>query len=375
MIPSYDRGGLCRLVEEVSPDVGLLLSVFPETFSYTLHELQMLGIPPVATRIGSFADWIDHGENGFLADPRPESLVELLRSLWRGQIQAETSSPRPFEFRGSEPGRNDPRLSRAEWNAVLSSEVFQWSGRASSAEASGTPTVLANSGPGLLGATQRRRFSTRFVASDISSRLCDTEQRSGTTAFGSVDAAWIFPFAQSFRYWDAKKRRFGRWGAIPMLCVMRSSCSASLSLNVLAVEALLLCLFGEDPHILLPIPDTALTRSQGAGTIEVEFTPEPEFETSTERGAGKKDSVLLTSEFRIVELAEALQRARHDLASAELRSAQAEQHLQHARAEVAQREQVIAGLQESVSWKITKPLRALAHAGRKDKNDDESAAG
>ncbi len=71
VIPSYDREGLCRLVRELQPDLGLLLSVFPETFSYTLHELQMMGIPPVTTRIGSFEDWIEDGATGFLADPQP----------------------------------------------------------------------------------------------------------------------------------------------------------------------------------------------------------------------------------------------------------------------------------------------------------------
>jgi hypothetical protein len=135
-------------------------------------------------------------------------------------------------------------------------------------------------------------------------------------------------------------------------------------------RGVLLCLLGDDPHVILPIPEAALSQSQGAGTIEVDFTPEPDTENSSERASGQKDNALLAFQFRIDELTEALNRVRGDLAAAQIRSAEAEQHLQHLGAELAQREQVIGNLQESVSWKITKPLRTLAHAGRKAKNQD-----
>ena len=104
VIPSYDREGLCRLVRELQPDLGLLLSVFPETFSYTLHELQMMGIPPVTTRIGSFEDWIEDGATGFLADPQPEPLANLLRSLAqdRSRLQTVRRNLRGLSFRSPE---------------------------------------------------------------------------------------------------------------------------------------------------------------------------------------------------------------------------------------------------------------------------------
>lgn len=94
--PRYSRQELPQLVEAISPDLGLLLSVVPETFSYTLSELFAFGIPVVATRLGSFADRIEHGRTGLLADPRPEALSaainqlltnQELRALMRQQIQ------------------------------------------------------------------------------------------------------------------------------------------------------------------------------------------------------------------------------------------------------------------------------------------------
>jgi len=80
--PAYQLEELPRLLEENAPHIGLLLSIWPETFSYTLSELMAYGIPPVATDTGSFADRIKEGTNGFLvpADD-PEALVARLREL------------------------------------------------------------------------------------------------------------------------------------------------------------------------------------------------------------------------------------------------------------------------------------------------------
>jgi hypothetical protein len=72
---------LPRILEEISPDFGLLLSVRPETFSYTLSELMVFGIPPVVTSLGSFADRVKNGINGFLFEPNKEALVESVQVL------------------------------------------------------------------------------------------------------------------------------------------------------------------------------------------------------------------------------------------------------------------------------------------------------
>lgn len=77
----YQREELPAIIADLAPHAGLLLSVVPETFSYTLSELQALGVPPVATRLGGFADRIDHERTGFLFEPDATALLALLHAL------------------------------------------------------------------------------------------------------------------------------------------------------------------------------------------------------------------------------------------------------------------------------------------------------
>jgi len=81
VIRSYRREELPAIVAGIAPHAGLLLSVVPETFSYTLSELWAMGVPPVATRLGGFADRIQDGETGFLFDPDASALLAQLRHL------------------------------------------------------------------------------------------------------------------------------------------------------------------------------------------------------------------------------------------------------------------------------------------------------
>ena len=77
----YDPDELPALLAALAPHAGLLASAVPETFSYTLSELFALGIPPLATRLGSFEDRIEDGSTGFLFDPDPTALVDGVRRL------------------------------------------------------------------------------------------------------------------------------------------------------------------------------------------------------------------------------------------------------------------------------------------------------
>jgi hypothetical protein len=130
----------------------------------------------------------------------------------------------------------------------------------------------------------------------------------------------------------------------------------------------LLCLSGNDPYITLPIPTSILARSEGAGTIEVDFTPEPKPEISSKLESGWKDDSLLALQFRIHELSQGLERARGELATTNQEHARElndrEQKLQEVNAELTQKERYIEALQDSVSWKITRPLRIVARASR-----------
>src|SRR6056297_54437 len=81
LVPEYRREDLPRLVATLRPHAALLLSTVPETWSYTLSEVRALGLAPVATRVGSFAERIDHDRDGVLFEPDPDSLVDCLLAL------------------------------------------------------------------------------------------------------------------------------------------------------------------------------------------------------------------------------------------------------------------------------------------------------
>lgn len=80
VVAEYRMQELPGHVEAIRPHVGLLMSVVSETFGYALSELMMLGVPPVATRVGAFAERIEHGRNGFLYSPDVPGLVGALRN-------------------------------------------------------------------------------------------------------------------------------------------------------------------------------------------------------------------------------------------------------------------------------------------------------
>ncbi len=94
LIPSYRHEELAGIMAGIAPDAGLLLSICPETFSYALSELWLLGIPVVATNLGSFADRIQEGVNGFLCPPHVEAITEKL--CWIATNRTALDPPRTW---------------------------------------------------------------------------------------------------------------------------------------------------------------------------------------------------------------------------------------------------------------------------------------
>jgi glycosyltransferase involved in cell wall biosynthesis len=81
VMPEYQWEELPAILARIAPDLGLLLSVVPETFCYTLQELMDMGIPALCTRMGSFEDRIQDGVNGFLAEVYAGAIVKKLATL------------------------------------------------------------------------------------------------------------------------------------------------------------------------------------------------------------------------------------------------------------------------------------------------------
>lgn len=103
LVPQYRREALPELVAALRPHAALLLSTVPETWSYTLSEMRALGLVPIATRIGSFAERIDDGRNGVLFEPTVEGLVGTIERLAANRE----------ELSGIEPSRDDLRAIEA----------------------------------------------------------------------------------------------------------------------------------------------------------------------------------------------------------------------------------------------------------------------
>ncbi len=89
IIASYSHNELHSILTNINADIGLLLSIWPETFSYTLSELIAFGLPTVATRLGAFQDRITDGVNGFLVEPKPRDLLALLSALSKDMVRLQ----------------------------------------------------------------------------------------------------------------------------------------------------------------------------------------------------------------------------------------------------------------------------------------------
>lgn len=81
VICKYKQRELSGIIKGISPDLGLLMSIVPETFSYTLCELTNLGIPAMVTDRGAFTDRVVDGVNGFLFSPDKASLLDRLHRV------------------------------------------------------------------------------------------------------------------------------------------------------------------------------------------------------------------------------------------------------------------------------------------------------
>jgi glycosyltransferase involved in cell wall biosynthesis len=78
----YDRDELGELLRRNQIDVALLLSIWPETFCYTLTECWAAGIPVVGSRLGAIGERIRREGGGWVVDPTDSfEVADLLRRL------------------------------------------------------------------------------------------------------------------------------------------------------------------------------------------------------------------------------------------------------------------------------------------------------
>lgn len=93
----YERAQLPALVAELAPDLALLPSTVPETFSYTLSEMLALGLPVLCASPGAPAERIATDGGGWVVVPEAGAVNAALARLAadRGELAAMRAQPRP----------------------------------------------------------------------------------------------------------------------------------------------------------------------------------------------------------------------------------------------------------------------------------------
>ena len=71
----YERADWFSLVERIAPSFVGLFSVTAETFSHTLSEAWLAGLPVIATDLGAFKDRIERDGGGWLIDPQDPKMA------------------------------------------------------------------------------------------------------------------------------------------------------------------------------------------------------------------------------------------------------------------------------------------------------------
>jgi glycosyltransferase involved in cell wall biosynthesis len=101
----YERERLPELIRRIAPDLALMAASVAETFSYTLSELRALGVPVLATRIGSLGERIRHGEDGLLIAPRADLIAAALGALAQDRAPLDAIRTRLASWREREIGQ------------------------------------------------------------------------------------------------------------------------------------------------------------------------------------------------------------------------------------------------------------------------------
>lgn len=80
---TYKKDELPQLLEDNEIDVICILPIWPETFSYTVSEAWMNGIPVVATDIGAVGERVRETGGGWLVKPdaEPEDVMQLFHHI------------------------------------------------------------------------------------------------------------------------------------------------------------------------------------------------------------------------------------------------------------------------------------------------------
>lgn len=91
---AYAQEELPGLLDDLDCHVALFLSIWPETYSYTLTEALRAGLIPVAPALGALGKRIAAIQQGYLLpeNPTPQQIIDCLQTLHRTTTQQRVSA-------------------------------------------------------------------------------------------------------------------------------------------------------------------------------------------------------------------------------------------------------------------------------------------
>ncbi len=351
-VPNYGRDELPALLEKHRPHMGLLLSIVPETFSYTLSELFAAGIPPLATRLGAFEDRIQDDVTGLVCEPDPEDILARIRSSTRDDLlrihnNLRAELPRSVEAMIADYGLLPPSeaayfglpapsfvptpMSRIHLYWRTAATAFRQSDRAEAE----VPTTDA-----------WHPVQLAIPAGEHASLRLDPGSAPGAVSLRNLVLR------------DANGAAIWTWNEGPSLFDFETRA------GILDLGGVLY-MVDDDAHFTLGVTPDALARLSGGGHLEFGVSYPP-LSSAIER-------VLCEKQAEWVEFKAAVARCEADLAAAHMQTAAAHAETaaahaetaaarEEARAQVARAEAETQAVRESLSWRITQPLRRLAQA-------------
>jgi GT2 family glycosyltransferase/glycosyltransferase involved in cell wall biosynthesis len=231
----YDRAQIVGLIRDAGIDLALLLPPSPETFSYTLSELEAAGVPVVARRIGALADRLEGARHAILVDDPESAALAIMQLAKNRDLLRRMAEGTPV------PGGME---TWAEYHLSLYAECA---------------SLSAVRGPRTAAAIDYRRLNELAIASDsVGGRNVSVTRPASTytTAWWYSYAERAKPYAPEFlrhivRRWLAqdKTRPIVRF----RLPGRRARLGQQLTLDQRYVSTALLTSHGGDPQIFLDL--------------------------------------------------------------------------------------------------------------------------
>lgn len=96
----YERKDFNKIVSEIKPSYAMILSTCPETYSYTLTESWMAGLPVIASDLGALKQRIAQSDAGWLVDYTDiNAIYDLILNINQEEFENKLSIISKIEFK------------------------------------------------------------------------------------------------------------------------------------------------------------------------------------------------------------------------------------------------------------------------------------